>query len=560
MDTNSSDQSPPLSEHAGSSWLPVWEHESSSLSALNLGSSSSGLNGLVEDKEIAAKAVAFVVNSTRKGIVPLCADVATIFRIRRSLEHKVSDLQRENDILRSQTNSIRTSQSTSPAPPSLVNSQQSHSNSAVNRSSQTHDKDGSRPCSRCSRCSSIVCSSPKPDKTNHIVHPTNSSIESLHISNVHPPNGITTRALVHHQSDESMNSHVTLTRERKNSLPEMTSEPNKEVPKISPVAQVCKEVQCVIIPSQTDVKLEEQFRETVKLNSKLAEELGAARKEIEILKGRLKEFEMNNLARHYSDQLHYEDECMSSDTSLTNGHTDMDVNAAILPIIQNSKHKHHRSSNSSSSESVPGKSKHGKKSSPSSSIVFPSPIPGCKCSSCETLLGSGGTKVKNGFADNKKFHINGGKHYVNLDDHVVVKGERAGYIRYIGHLDIKIGQPNMVFVGVELDAPVGRHDGFFNGKRYFYCHKDHGVFLPLQDVVCIITKKIAKKLQNYVTHTEVRRRPSSESERAPPTKSSPKRDKTDKSGKAEQRLFAPDALTGKSIRETIMSSTEYVDV
>jgi hypothetical protein len=46
-----------------------------------------------------------------------------------------------------------------------------------------------------------------------------------------------------------------------------------------------------------------------------------------------------------------------------------------------------------------------------------------------------------------------GKHYVNLDDHVVVKGERTGYIRYIGHLDIKIGQPNMVFVGIELDAP-----------------------------------------------------------------------------------------------------------
>ena len=41
---------------------------------------------------------------------------------------------------------------------------------------------------------------------------------------------------------------------------------------------------------------------------------------------------------------------------------------------------------------------------------------------------------------------------VQLGDHVVVKGERTGRIRYIGHLD-KIGQPNLVFVGLELDAP-----------------------------------------------------------------------------------------------------------
>ena len=41
---------------------------------------------------------------------------------------------------------------------------------------------------------------------------------------------------------------------------------------------------------------------------------------------------------------------------------------------------------------------------------------------------------------------------VQLGDHVVIKGERTGRIRYIGHLD-QIGQANMVFVGLELDAP-----------------------------------------------------------------------------------------------------------
>lgn len=41
------------------------------------------LSNLVEDKEIAARAVAFVVNGSRKGIVPLCADVANLLRAKR---------------------------------------------------------------------------------------------------------------------------------------------------------------------------------------------------------------------------------------------------------------------------------------------------------------------------------------------------------------------------------------------------------------------------------------------------------------------------------------------
>ena len=47
------------------------------------GPQSDELKDLVEDKEIAACAVAFVVNSMRKGIVPLCADVASLMRSKR---------------------------------------------------------------------------------------------------------------------------------------------------------------------------------------------------------------------------------------------------------------------------------------------------------------------------------------------------------------------------------------------------------------------------------------------------------------------------------------------
>lgn len=41
---------------------------------------------------------------------------------------------------------------------------------------------------------------------------------------------------------------------------------------------------------------------------------------------------------------------------------------------------------------------------------------------------------------------------VQLNDHVVAKGDRTGHIRYIGHLD-KQTQPNLLFTGLELDSP-----------------------------------------------------------------------------------------------------------
>ncbi len=54
-----------------------------------------------------------------------------------------------------------------------------------------------------------------------------------------------------------------------------------------------KEIQCVMSQeSPPDDKLHDQFRETVKLNSRLAEDLGSAKKEIEVLKGRLRELEV----------------------------------------------------------------------------------------------------------------------------------------------------------------------------------------------------------------------------------------------------------------------------
>ena len=37
---------------------------------------------------------------------------------------------------------------------------------------------------------------------------------------------------------------------------------------------------------------------------------------------------------------------------------------------------------------------------------------------------------------------------------------------------------NSVWLGIELDQPVGKNDGSVSGIRYFDCKPSHGVFAP----------------------------------------------------------------------------------
>lgn len=487
MDSNSSDHSPPLSENAGGSWHN-WENEISSISGLNLDSTSE-LSGLVEDKEIAARAVAFVVNSTRKGIVPLCADIANLLRAKRSLEKKVFLLKRENEALRGSTgNSFRTSHSTSPTPPSF---------SSFTDKSLLHDhgavmQERSRPCSRCSQCSSTVSNSPKFEKTcsfkGHLHSPPDHHHSSRRSPRTtrRPPNGLTSQAIVHCVSDTSAHdSGFDLSRgvTRKNSLPEIISEPDGKVMRVSP--KISKEVQCTLL-RHCDSPLEEQFIETVRLNTKLAEELGSARKEIEILKGRLKELEMNHLAREcWREQYHMENECEDGHGPHLGDDRPLTSHMPCSMVV-----KRHYTLNGTSRSRL-----HCQFAPVPGSVLYAEPLYGCKCIACDEAMGG---EIHASLAHSlnqelQKFPVNS-KLQVQLGDHVVVKGERTGRIRYIGHLD-KIGQPNMVFVGLELDAPVGRHDGFFTGKRYFFCHKDHGIFLPLHDIICKVQPKKSKSME-----------------------------------------------------------------
>lgn len=51
--------------------------------ALLFSGSAGDLTSAIGDKAVAAKAVAFVVSSTRKGIVAHCADVANLLRAKQ---------------------------------------------------------------------------------------------------------------------------------------------------------------------------------------------------------------------------------------------------------------------------------------------------------------------------------------------------------------------------------------------------------------------------------------------------------------------------------------------
>ncbi|CAL1526600.1 unnamed protein product, partial [Lymnaea stagnalis] len=353
--------------------------------------STTELNGLVEDKEVAARAVAFVVNSTRKGIVPLCADIANLLRAKRSLEKKVYLLKREVEALRSSTSvSFRTSHSTSPTPPLTEKSLVADTSCLQERS---------RPCSRCSQCSSNVSNSPKLESTysfkSYLPSPSLSR-EALRRTSPRlarqPPklpfNGSQQHILTAQACQEvAVSPCVQTARQdpepgrmegRKNSLPEMTSEPSVEIKRINP--KISKETQCSL-PLRSESPIEEQFIETVRLNSKLAEELGSAKKEIEVLKGRLKELEMNQLARDCTqDQF-------PRDTELEEPSTNSSFNDSLgaapnsSPKPMNNGHRRFKTNGLSTQKNPP------RVPAPAGSLHYAEPLYGCKCTACDEAMG-----------------------------------------------------------------------------------------------------------------------------------------------------------------------------
>lgn len=100
----------------------------------------------------------------------------------------------------------------------------------------------------------------------------------------------------------------------------------------------------------------------------------------------------------------------------------------------------------------------------------------CRCGACRALprlsIPSANDRV---VCKNQEFRVG---------DRVVLSGDRSGIIRWIGKLDSEYVTTE-VFVGVQLDEPVGAHSGVFRGKRYFLCPEHHGVFVSKKELLYV---------------------------------------------------------------------------
>ncbi|XP_035661178.1 uncharacterized protein LOC118405678 isoform X3 [Branchiostoma floridae] len=432
MESCSSDQSVPESDSG--SWARFWQQDGLSFVGQD---SCSDIKNLDEDKEIASSAVALVVRSTRRGIVPLCADIANLLRARKSLENMVAIQRQELNRLRhvpppnSVNSSPQTSRSVSPLQTRVTSCRTTSPTNSRDRGVQTQEV--SSVCTQCTTASS------------------RSSSEGLQRTTIREGEEVTNDCNVSTREYSSKSHRTRRKLPRQYSLPDMGDSQEKRPPTTKSrslddqLSVSSTEVQCDIPNSCENEKLLKQYRETLRLNSKLVEDLTSARKEIESLKRQLAQQEKLAL---YEDTYRIEHELQQ-----------LQQGCDPIDMVQ-----------------------------PDEYITLPT-MPA---------------------ADHLPKGINGPKFHVQLNDHVVLRGDRTGLVRYIGHLD-NVGAPAVIYVGIELDAPIGRHDGYVSGKRYFFCHRNHGVFVPIQDVICIINKQ--QPQANRRPHTvDVKRTSSGSSE------------------------------------------------
>ncbi|KAI9251045.1 CAP Gly-rich domain-containing protein [Sporodiniella umbellata] len=84
----------------------------------------------------------------------------------------------------------------------------------------------------------------------------------------------------------------------------------------------------------------------------------------------------------------------------------------------------------------------------------------------------------------RQSHI-GTKEDIIVGSRVLVNNELTGTIKYIGSTSFQTGK----WIGVELDEAEGKNSGVVQGKRYFECKTNHGVFTRPSSVKLIQVKK-----------------------------------------------------------------------
>ncbi|XP_071942747.1 uncharacterized protein [Antedon mediterranea] len=485
MDNSSSERSPSYTDSSPGSFgrMKFWENDVNAATQHHKPTYPSfGLDnvkeieGLVEDKDVASKAVTFVVNGTRKGVVRLCADVAGLMRAKKRLEQTVEKQRRELEHLRSLHSlrvSTRTSRSTSPTLPP-VNSDGKH---------QKQNTSVQSVCSQCSPASSYI-STPNSVSLEQSLSSLQSK-ESSHSTNK-------TNDLYDHQQVIRAEIHT---------IPDNIEETETPVECDTSFHQQDEDEDSdpVTIVEPSHPYHSGPLRADCKLQSKLEEDLEVANQEIEMLKLQLKDREVkeNELKEHEKAEIKRE---QSNDMSHKTAHETACEMACEINVIDETR----KSFGSELSLVSLPQIKKGSQSNlalvtqTSSNLQHSCNCHYAKCKENKEGKSEDDTNSSASIADtfaleHRSKRCNGHSVPVELNDRVVIRGGRIGHIRYIGPLNHGNGNTKTtVYLGLQLEEPHGHHDGIHSGKRYFWCHRNHGIFIPVQDVLSVIKAKACR--------------------------------------------------------------------
>jgi len=81
---------------------------------------------------------------------------------------------------------------------------------------------------------------------------------------------------------------------------------------------------------------------------------------------------------------------------------------------------------------------------------------------------------------------------VRIGDIVTTARRGTGIVRYVGTLPKRVGK----YVGIELEQPLGKHNGQCSGKQFFTCKRLHGVFVKYNTCRLIPAEKLFWALKN----------------------------------------------------------------
>ncbi|XP_071478968.1 uncharacterized protein [Diadema antillarum] len=466
MDLSGSEQSSGSVGSPDGSFPKIWGTEASLLLGLKDGSLA-GLTDLVQDKDAAAKAVAFVVNGSRRGIVHLCADVASLLRNKLRLERTISKQRAEIQRLRNgevthvSSLSGRTSRSTSPTIP-FKDGQLISRPGNRRLKKQPASPQLSSPCSP---CSSPRSPSPPLPNSLEISSASCGSMDPALPVEPHPPSSpkpgetsaVSVSSLLPNQQLVTAEVH------RVSSAASIASNPANH----SGHETRSVETQCSLDQEGCQTRLHNQYQEACEARAALESELQRLRSELEQVRlgSRVNPCSAGENKTPAMCEVLVENETASSHT-LKRGRSHSVQEVTELPHSPLSPTQH----DANFTQGLPA-------------------IPNPRISPRNSDLSSSSSR---GEGSSESSAMKDENLTIRLDDHVLIKGERTGHVRYIGHLD-RSSSPSTVYVGIHLDAPVGKHDGTVHGRRYFWCPRNHGIFVPVNEVMTVINRKPSKR-------------------------------------------------------------------